>query len=140
MFKAFSDWFEELFSLLFTKKCYSTLFKAGIFLCLSLFASGQVVFLNALPYEKEAFALMYKVEAESKTKIEHEYPSELKCSLNQPKAVYNDCKNAKYLYKLSASLLTAFTEWSKLLFLLMYVVFVLSIFGFLFRKPEENNV
>ena len=55
MFKAFYDWFEEQFAFLFTKKCYSSLFKAGIFLCVSLFASGQVVFLNALPYEKEAF-------------------------------------------------------------------------------------
>ena len=83
---------------------------------------------------------MYKVESEAKTKTEHKYPDELKCSLNQPKAVYNDCKNSQYLYNLSSSLLTAFTEWSKLLFLLMYVVFVLSIFGFLFRKSEESSV
>jgi hypothetical protein len=140
MLKAFSDWFSELFELLFTKKCYSSLFKAGIFLCLSLFASGQVVFLNALPYEKEAFALMHKVESESKIQIEHKTPDELKCSLNQPKAVYNDCKNSQYLYNLSSSLLSAFTEWSKLLFLLMYFVFTLSIFGFLFRKQEESSV
>jgi hypothetical protein len=140
MFKAVSDWFSNLFELLFTTKCYTTLFKAGIFLCISLFASGQVVFVTSLPYEKEAFALMHKVESESKTKIEHESPDELKCSLNQSKAVYNDCKNSKYLYDLSSSLLSAFAEWSKLLLLLMYVLFVLSIFGFMFRKPDESSV
>lgn len=139
MLNAFTNWMSDLFSLVATEKCYKSLFKAGIFLCVSLFASGQVVFLTALPYEKEAISLMYKVESESKVKVEHKTPKDLKCSLEMSSQVYIDCKNSRYLYDLSSSMLSVFEVWSKLLGYLMYFLFVVSVAGFIIRNPNDNN-
>ncbi|MEY8213032.1 MAG: hypothetical protein RPR97_00975 [Colwellia sp.] len=115
MIDAVSGWFSALIKILCTQKGYYSLFKAGIFLAAGLFTSSQVVFTYAFPYEKEAMALMHKVEVE--LKVEYDSPKELTCSLEQVKIVYENCKNSKYSYNLSSSLLDALSSWTELLLL-----------------------
>ena len=122
-----------------TKKGYSSLFRAGVFLCLTLAVVNQFVFINFLPYDKEAHALMYKVEFQTKT--EYESPDELMCSSKEPpKVVYIDCKNAQYLYSTSSAWLKLRDSLSDLFCIFIGIAFFMSLVGFLLREPDDGLV
>ena len=134
-YKGVEYFFGRNIRLMFTKKGYSSLFRAGVFLCLTWGVVVQFVFTNFAPYEKEAHALMYKVEFE--TKIEYESIGKLECSRkNQPKAVFIDCKHAQYLYSNSSAGLKILEDGSVIVYVFIGLAFILSIIGFLFREPD----
>ena len=139
MLDAISKWFSALLDLICIEKGYTSLFKGAVFLAIPLLSVGQFVVTTSLAYEKEAFFLMHQIEADEKPKIEYDSPDKLTCLVNQAKEVYKNCKNSKYLFGLSSSLLSAYNSASGLLFLLMYVMFSVSVVGFVFRKPDNPS-
>lgn len=118
---------------------YVILFKGALAVAALCLITIQQVCTLALPLENEAYKFKYEIEFETQTKFAS--IESMECELNA--STYVKCRQSKQHESLISSSFDTLYTWSKLSAYLAFIMFFLSVLGFLahpyFHKYDSFN-